>query len=82
MDLLKELQNVDNASTDLKSLIQFVTPRQLRMGLSEFWVNQLLDRNKPGDSEQQQIFSHVYSLLKFLEGLEQRANASETSKSP
>ena len=82
MDLLKELENDDEATTEIKSLIRFVTPKQLRLGLSEFWVSQLLDCNKPGDSEQQQIFSHVYSLLKFLEGLEQRANASETSKSP
>lgn len=71
MDLLKELENDDKVTTDLKSLIQFVTPHQFRIGLSEFYVNHLLNRDKPGDLEQQQIFSHIYSLLKFLEGLEQ-----------
>ncbi len=82
MDLLKELENDDQAISDIKSLVRFVTPKQLRIGLSEFWVNQLLNRDKPSDPDQQQIFSHVYSLLKFLEDLEQRAKASETSKSP
>ena len=70
LDLLKELEKDDTATNDLRSLVRFVKPHQFRIGLSEFYLNHLLNRAKPGDSDQQLIFSYVYSLLKFLEDLE------------
>ena len=70
MDILDEFEHEQKLLNELKSLFEFASPSLLRRSLSDLLFNYLTQVSEPELPEQQQIFTHLYYLINFLEEAE------------
>ena len=70
MDFLDEFEFDQKLLNELKSLFEFVPPNILRRSLIDLFFNYLTQKDEPELPNKQQIFSHFYFLINFLEEAE------------
>lgn len=70
MDLLKNFESDQRILNELKDLLQFAPPGELRKSLEHTFFHIFMEEESPCLPNQKQIVSHYYYLINFLNEVE------------
>ena len=70
MDIFKKLESDERILNELKDLLEFAPPAELRQSLEHLFFHTFMEDDSPGLPNKKTVVSHFYYLINFLNEVE------------